>query len=71
MRYTNAFLPTLKESPADAQVASHVFMVRGGYIRRVAAGVYNFLPLGLRVIKKISDIVRDEMTRLGLRCIVV
>ena len=65
MRYTNAFLPTLKESPADAQVASHVFMVRGGYIRRVAAGIYNFLPLGLRVIKKVSDIVRDEMTRSG------
>ncbi|MBL4634924.1 MAG: proline--tRNA ligase [Kofleriaceae bacterium] len=63
MRFSKAFIPTLKEVPADAQVASHVFMVRGGYIRKVAAGIYNFLPLGWRVIKRIEDIVREEMDR--------
>ncbi|MEZ4367073.1 MAG: proline--tRNA ligase, partial [Kofleriaceae bacterium] len=65
MRYSHAFIPTLKESPADAQVASHVYLVRGGFIRRVAAGVYNFLPLGWKVVKKIEDLVRDEMNRAG------
>ncbi len=61
MRFSKAFIPTLKEVPADAKVASHVFMVRGGYVRKVAAGVYNFLPLGWRVIQKIEDIIRQEM----------
>jgi prolyl-tRNA synthetase len=65
MRYSRAFIPTLKESPADAQVVSHVFLVRGGFIRRVAAGIYNFLPLGWRVLRKIEDIVREEMDRAG------
>jgi len=65
MRFSSAFIPTLKEVPADAQVASHVFMVRGGYIRKVAAGVYNFLPLGLRVISRIETIVREELNRAG------
>ncbi|GAB4540632.1 MAG: proline--tRNA ligase [Haliangiales bacterium] len=65
MRFTWAFIPTLKESPADAQVVSHVYMVRGGFIRRVAAGVYNFLPLGWRVLRKIENIVREEMDAAG------
>jgi prolyl-tRNA synthetase len=65
MRYSRAFLPTLKETPADAQVVSHVFMVRGGFIRQIAAGIYNFLPLGWRVVRKIEDIVREEMNRAG------
>ncbi|RMH42150.1 MAG: proline--tRNA ligase [Deltaproteobacteria bacterium] len=65
MRMSAAFVPTLKESPADAQVRSHVYMVRGGFIRQLAAGVYNFLPLGWRVIHKIEAIIRDEMTRAG------
>jgi prolyl-tRNA synthetase len=65
MRLSRAFLPTLKESPADAQVVSHVLMVRGGFIRKVAAGIYNFLPLGWRVVKKVEDIVREEMNRAG------
>jgi prolyl-tRNA synthetase len=65
MRLSRAFIPTLKESPADAQVVSHVLLVRGGFIRKVAAGIYNFLPLGWRVVKKVEDIVRDEMTRAG------
>jgi prolyl-tRNA synthetase len=65
MRYSQAFIPTLKEVPADAQVPSHVFMVRGGYLRKLAAGIYNFLPLGWRVIQRIEQIVREEMNRAG------
>ncbi|MBT8492569.1 MAG: proline--tRNA ligase [Deltaproteobacteria bacterium] len=65
MRYSRGFFPTLKEVPADAQVVSHVFMIRGGYIRKLAAGIYNFLPLGWRVIRKIEEIVREEMNRAG------
>src|SRR6188508_3749015 len=65
MRYSQAFIPTLKEVPSDAQVASHVYMVRGGYIRRLAAGIYNYLPLGWRVLRKIEDIVRQELDRAG------
>ena len=57
--------PTLKEAPAEAEVPSHVFMVRGGYLRKVAAGIYSFLPLGWRVIQKIARVVREEMNRAG------
>jgi prolyl-tRNA synthetase len=65
MRVSRAFLPTLKESPADAQVVSHVYMIRGGFIRKLAAGIYTFLPLGWRVLHKIEAIVRDELDRAG------
>ena len=65
MRFSKAFIPTLKEVPSDAKIASHVFMIRGGYIRQLAAGIYNFLPLGWRVIHKIENIVREEMNRAG------
>ena len=65
MRFSNAFIPTLKEVPSDAQIASHIFMIRGGYIRQLAAGIYNFLPLGQRVITKIERIVSSEMDRAG------
>jgi prolyl-tRNA synthetase len=65
MRYSQAFIPTLKEVPSDAQVASHVYMVRGGFIRRLAAGIYNFLPLGWRVLHRIETIVREELARAG------
>ena len=65
MRQSRAFIPTRKENPADAEVLSHVYMVRGGFIRRVAAGIYNFLPLGWRVIHKIEQIVREEIDRAG------
>ena len=65
MRFSKAFIPTLKEVTADEQEASHVFMIRGGYIRKVAAGIYNFLPLGWRVIQRIETIVREEMDRAG------
>ncbi len=65
MRFSKTLVPTLKEAPAEAEVPSHVFMVRGGYLRKVAAGIYSFLPLGWRVIQKITGIVREEMNRAG------
>jgi len=65
MRYSQYFLPTLKETPADAEVVSHQLMARAGMIRKVAAGVYDYLPLGLRVIRKVENIVREEMDRAG------
>ena len=65
MRLSKTLVPTLKEAPAEAEVPSHVFMVRGGYLRKVAAGIYSFLPLGWRVVQKISRIIREEMNRAG------
>jgi prolyl-tRNA synthetase len=65
MRLTKSLIPTLKEAPAEAEVPSHILMVRGGYLRKVAAGVYSFLPLGWRVIQKIQRIIREEMNRSG------
>ena len=65
MLYSRALIPTVKEAPADAANASHILLVRGGYIRKVGAGMYDFLPLGLRVLRKIERIVRDEMDRSG------
>lgn len=65
MRYTNYFIPTLKDDPSDAEVVSHKLMIRGGMIRKLAAGIYNYLPLGLRSIGKVEQIVREEMNRAG------
>ena len=65
MRVSQFFLPTLKEAPADAEVASHRLMLRAGLIRRLAGGIYSWLPLGLRVVRKIEAIVREEMNRAG------
>lgn len=65
MRYSNFFLPTLKEDPADAEVISHRLMVRAGMIRKLAAGIYNYLPLGLRSIRRVEGIIREEMNRAG------
>ena len=65
MRQSRTFVPTLKESPADAEVASHRLLLRGGFMRRVASGVYDFLPLGLKVIAKIEAIIREEMEAAG------
>jgi prolyl-tRNA synthetase len=65
MRLSKFLVPTLKEAPAEAEVPSHILMVRGGYLRKVAAGVYSFLPLGWRVVQKIARIVREEMNRAG------
>ncbi len=65
MKFTEYFIPTLKEDPSEAEVISHKLMIRAGMIRKVAAGIYNYLPLGLKMIKKIENIVREEMNRAG------
>ena len=65
MRYSQYLLPTLKETPSDAEVISHQLMLRAGMIRKVATGVYSYLPLGLRSIRKVEEIVRQEMNRAG------
>jgi prolyl-tRNA synthetase len=65
MRYSQYFIPTVKETPSDAEVISHQLMLRAGMIRKLAAGVYNYLPLGLRTIRKVENIVREEMNRAG------
>jgi prolyl-tRNA synthetase len=64
-RWSKLFIPTLREAPADAEVASHRFLVRSGYIRQLGAGIYNYLFLGQRSINKIIGIVREEMDRIG------
>ncbi len=65
MRWTNAFIPTLKETPADAEITSHKLLLRAGLIRKLAGGLYTFLPLGVRVLRKVEQIVREEMNRTG------
>ena len=65
MRYSQMLIPTVKEVPADAEIASHQLMLRAGLIRKVASGTYTYLPLGWRVLKKIIAIVREEMDRAG------
>ena len=59
------FVRTLREDPADAEVTSHKLLVRAGYIRRAAPGIYTWLPLGLRVVRKVEQVVREEMDRIG------
>ncbi|HEY4635854.1 MAG TPA: proline--tRNA ligase, partial [Rhodospirillales bacterium] len=65
MRLSRFFLPTLKETPAEAQIVSHRLMLRAGMIRQSSAGIYSWLPLGFRVLKKIEQIVREEQDRIG------
>jgi len=65
MRYSQYLLPTLKETPADAEVVSHQLMMRAGMIRKVAAGIYSYLPYGLRSLRKMEQIIREEMNRAG------
>jgi prolyl-tRNA synthetase len=65
MRLSRFFLPVLKETPSEAQIVSHRFMLRAGMIRQEAAGIYAWLPLGLRVLRKVEQIVREEMDRAG------
>jgi prolyl-tRNA synthetase len=65
LRFSRAFLPVLKESPSDAQIVSHKLMLRAGLIRQTAAGIYAWLPLGFRVLRKIEQIVREEQDRAG------
>ena len=63
-RWSQLFIPTLREAPADAEVASHKFLVRAGYVRQLAAGIYSYLFLGQRSINKIIKIIREEMDKL-------
>jgi prolyl-tRNA synthetase len=65
MRYSHLFIPTLKEAPAEAEAISHKLMVRAGYVRQLAAGLYIYLPLGQRVMAKINQIIREEMNAIG------
>src|SRR5215213_3710283 len=65
MKWSQTLIPTQKEIPADAQIASHQLMLRAGLIRQLTAGVYDFLPLGLRSLQKAAAIVREEMNRIG------
>jgi prolyl-tRNA synthetase len=65
MRYSQYLLPTLKETPADAEIISHQLMMRAGMIRKAAAGIYSYLPFGLRSIRKMEQIIREEMDRAG------
>ncbi|MBI4238354.1 MAG: proline--tRNA ligase [Deltaproteobacteria bacterium] len=65
MRFSRALIPTLRETPAEAEVVSHQLLLRGGFIRQVARGIYTYLPLGWRVLLKVTHIVREELTRAG------
>src|SRR5580658_6761165 len=64
-RWSKLFVPTLREAPADAEVASHKFLLRAGYMRQLGAGIYNYLFLGQRSLNKIIGIVREEMDKIG------
>ena len=65
MRYSEMFLPTLREVPSDAEIISHQLMIRAGMIRKLTSGIYTYLPLGYRVIRKLENIIRQEMNRAG------
>jgi len=65
MKWTKTLIPTLREAPSDAEILSHKLLLRAGLIRKVAAGVYTFLPLGLRALRKVEQIIREEMDRAG------
>ena len=65
MRFTHLFAPTLRDAPSEAELVSHKLLLRGGFVRPLASGVYSYLPLGLRVLNKISGILREEMARAG------
>ena len=65
MRYSQMLIPTLKEDPSEAEVLSHKLMLRAGMIRKLAAGIYSYLPLAQRVLRKTEQIIREEMNRAG------
>lgn len=65
MRASRFFISTLKEAPSDAEIVSHKLMMRAGMIKRVGSGIYNYMPMGLRVIRKVENIIREEMNRAG------
>src|SRR5580700_1457693 len=65
MRWSQSFIPTLKETPAEAEITSHKLLLRAGLVRKLSGGLYTFLPLGLRTLRKVENIVREEMNRAG------
>ena len=65
MRWSQYFIPTLREDPADAEVISHKLLLRAGVIRQLSAGIYSFLPLGQRIALKVMQILREEMNAIG------
>src|SRR5690554_193778 len=65
MKLSRYFYTTLRETPSDATMASHIFLMRGGYIKPLSTGIYSMLPIGHRVMKKIENIIREEMNRVG------
>ncbi|HHT79545.1 MAG TPA: proline--tRNA ligase [Actinobacteria bacterium] len=65
MRFTNNFIPTLKEEPSESEIISHSLSIRSGLIRKAASGIYSFLPFGFKILKKIENIIREEMDRTG------
>ncbi|MBC6439439.1 MAG: proline--tRNA ligase [Rhodospirillales bacterium] len=71
MRLSRYFLPTLKETPAEAQIVSHRLMLRSGLIRQASAGIYSWLPLGFRVLRKIENIIHEEMTAAGAQAVLM
>ena len=71
MKASNMLLATLKEAPNEAKIASHILLLRAGMIKNEVAGIYNYLPLGLRVLTKVENIIREEMDNFGgieIRC---
>ena len=65
MRVSKAFIPTVKETPQEAEIPSHKLMLRAGLMRKVASGIYEYLPLGQRALLKVMGIIREEMERAG------
>ena len=65
MKFSNFFIPTSKNTPADAEIISHQLMIRSGMIKQSSAGIYSWLPLGLKVLKKIEEIIREEQNSAG------
>ena len=65
MRASQFFISTLKEAPSDAEIVSHKLMLRAGMIKRLGSGIYTYMPMGLRVIRKVEGIVRQEMDKAG------
>ena len=65
MRYSQTFIPTKKETPAEAEVVSHQLMLRAGFMKKLTSGIYSYLPYGLAAIRKVENIVREEMNLLG------
>ena len=65
MKWTQTLIPTLREAPSDAEILSHKLLLRAGLIRKLAGGVYTFMPLGLRALRKVENIIREEMDKAG------